>query len=497
MQTHKFKWKLFDIEYSSVKISETWERLRMDSDFYDFIYLSRIEKVKTKNFDTLWNNLSVLTDYHANWSYLILNQNVEIKSEKDYALMIRTTDLENNNFENDVKYVSESAYNFLTKTKVYWWEIIINKIWSAWKVYLMPELNRPVSLWMNAFLLRTNERVLEKYLYIYLHTHFWEKIIQQKINWAVPLSIDKASVRDIVVPIPSQPFQEKIQELVLESYKQKDLSEKLYKEAENLLLQELDLINYKPKTKNINLVSWYSLEVQENHSVTNYNILKDTDRFDAEYWDYSYFEIIEKIKNYKWWFDKLWNYVMKYTSWYAYSSLEYKDFWVPIIRINNITKKWIDLSNSIYITEKYSNKSKKDIASPWDILISMSWTIWNCALISENIWKACINQRILSINTNELYKNYLTLLLNSIIGEFQFNRVGVWWLQTNLSAKDILSIFVPNIDNKLKNEIDIKIQQSFEAKTKSKNLLEIAKKWVEIYIEEDEEKGFEFINNNV
>lgn len=364
MQTHKFKWKLFDIEYSSVKISETWERLRMDSDFYDFIYLSRIEKVKTKNFDTLWNNLSVLTDYHANWSYLILNQNVEIKSEKDYALMIRTTDLENNNFENDVKYVSESAYNFLTKTKVYWWEIIINKIWSAWKVYLMPELNRPVSLWMNAFLLRTNERVLEKYLYIYLHTHFWEKIIQQKINWAVPLSIDKASVRDIVVPIPSQPFQEKIQELVLESYKQKDLSEKLYKEAENLLLQELDLINYKPKTKNINLVSWYSLEVQENHSVTNYNILKDTDRFDAEYWDYSYFEIIEKIKNYKWWFDKLWNYVMKYTSWYAYSSLEYKDFWVPIIRINNITKKWIDLSNSIYITEKYSNKSKKDIASP-------------------------------------------------------------------------------------------------------------------------------------
>ena len=43
------------------------------------------------------NLMEVLTDYHANGSYEILRDNVVLKNQIDHALMIRTTDLENNN----------------------------------------------------------------------------------------------------------------------------------------------------------------------------------------------------------------------------------------------------------------------------------------------------------------------------------------------------------------------------------------------------------------
>jgi type I restriction enzyme S subunit len=42
--------------------------------------------------------IDVLTDYHANGSYEILREHVELLDNEDYALMVRTTDLENVNF---------------------------------------------------------------------------------------------------------------------------------------------------------------------------------------------------------------------------------------------------------------------------------------------------------------------------------------------------------------------------------------------------------------
>ena len=97
--------------------------------------------------------ISILTDYHANGSYKILKDNVELLDFKEYALMIRTTDLENNNFIKGVKYINEKAYNFLKKTKIFGGELIINKIGSAGNVYLMQYLNIPVSLGMNQFMI--------------------------------------------------------------------------------------------------------------------------------------------------------------------------------------------------------------------------------------------------------------------------------------------------------------------------------------------------------
>jgi type I restriction enzyme S subunit len=86
-----------------------------------------------KDRNNLWiinDALEYLTDYHANGSYKTLKENVELKDNKDYALMVRATDLEKNNFIDWVKYLSEYSYNYLTKTKVYWNEIILPKIWS-------------------------------------------------------------------------------------------------------------------------------------------------------------------------------------------------------------------------------------------------------------------------------------------------------------------------------------------------------------------------------
>lgn len=147
--------------------------------------------------------LDILTDYHSNGSYETLRDNVTLLDTKGYALMVRTTDLENNNFEKGVKYIDEHAYNYLEKSKVFGGEVIINKIGSAGKVYLMPFLNKPVSLAMNQFMLRFDEdKVNHIFLYNLLLTSYMESKIKEKVRGAVTKTITKDAVRKINIIVP-------------------------------------------------------------------------------------------------------------------------------------------------------------------------------------------------------------------------------------------------------------------------------------------------------
>ncbi|MGA2434110.1 MAG: restriction endonuclease subunit S [Bryobacteraceae bacterium] len=155
-----------------------------------------------------------LCDYHSNGSYESLRNNVKLLNSHDYALMIRTTDLENNNFVDNVKYISEEAYNFLDNSKIYGDELIINKIGSAGNIYLMPKLNRPVSLGMNQFALRFNNQVISIFIYFFLKTDFGKKEIKSRIRGAVTKTITKDAVRDIPILLPPLDLQKKFSNIV-------------------------------------------------------------------------------------------------------------------------------------------------------------------------------------------------------------------------------------------------------------------------------------------
>ncbi|AZN35486.1 restriction endonuclease subunit S [Iodobacter ciconiae] len=149
------------------------------------------------------DTFELLTDYHANGSYEVLQRNVELLNESNFALMVRTTDLEKNNFVDNVKYISEHAYNFLEKTKVYGGELLVNKIGSAGKIYLMPKLDRPVSLAMNQFMIRFKKNeAISVFIYHLLSTEFGAEEIKKRVNGAVTKTIRKDALREIALPIP-------------------------------------------------------------------------------------------------------------------------------------------------------------------------------------------------------------------------------------------------------------------------------------------------------
>lgn len=312
------------------EVLEDNEKFRFDSEFFKKEYLNAYRLIKSKPNKQLGDITDTLTDFSANGSYENIANNFTLLDEKNYAYMVRTTDLENQNFTQNVKYIDEHSYNFLKKSQIFGGEILINKIGSPGRTYIMPKLNIPVSLGMNLFMIKLSKNLqyTEEFIWAFLNSKLGKLIIERKINGTVPLTIDKIAIKTLYIPKLSEVFQLKITDIINLSHQKLEYSKTLYKEAEELLLKEIDLLDFKPSVENISIQSFK-------------DSFGTSGRIDSEYYQPKYDELIEHIKKTK--FDKLSNIVNIKKS-IEPGSEAYQDEGIPFIRVSNVTK--FDISDT-------------------------------------------------------------------------------------------------------------------------------------------------------
>jgi len=223
-----------DIEKTDAIIKETQQLKKglMEKLFIEGIGHTRFKKTKIGGIPETWEikklgeYIDVLTDYHANGSYKKLKENVELLRNEDYAIMIRTTNLVDNNFS-DLRYISKSAYNFLAKSKVSPGDIVMNKIADPGTVFLVPQLGKPLSLGMNLFLIRTNPKLTNQtFVFYYLKQN--ENYIKRFTSGSTTKTITKEAVRNLTILVPPLDEQKKIVRLLSEIDSKLD-NEKAYK----------------------------------------------------------------------------------------------------------------------------------------------------------------------------------------------------------------------------------------------------------------------------
>ena len=169
----------------------------------------------------------------SNGSNANISANLEMLDTEDYAIMIRTVNLNANDFKNNIKYVSKKTYDYFKKSKINGGEIIMNKIGSAGKIWIMPYLNRPVSLGLNQLMIRLKE-LNTNYLYYLLSTNYGQMIINSKVNGAVTKSITKGAVKELPLLYPPIELQNKFAEIVTQIENIKTIYQNSLTELNNL-----------------------------------------------------------------------------------------------------------------------------------------------------------------------------------------------------------------------------------------------------------------------
>ncbi|MCR9820238.1 restriction endonuclease subunit S [Vibrio parahaemolyticus] len=156
--------------------------------------------------------LKMISDYHANGGYKILKENVELLDTVDYAIMLRTTNFSSKNYL-EYKYITEKAYHFLEKSKLFPGDIIMNKIGDPGATFYVDDRGQPMSLAMNLFLLRT-QIVDSELVYLYLSASY--EYIRSFANGTSTKTITKEAVANLMFPLAPLGEQVRILKIVKE-----------------------------------------------------------------------------------------------------------------------------------------------------------------------------------------------------------------------------------------------------------------------------------------
>lgn len=462
------------------------EKFRIDSDFFTKENLHAYEKIKSKPYVLFSEIIDTLTDYHANGSYENLKKVVELLDEKSFAYMVRSTDLEKREFNEGVKFITKEAYDSLPKTKLFGGELLINKIGTPGRSYLMPTLNIPASVGMNLFMIRLKAKAKfkESFIWAFLSGKIGQTIILRKVNGTVPLTIDKEAIRTIYIPEISLYLQEKIDAII-------KLSEKMLKDSR---------VNYNNASQILTSLFFNSPQdyLDKKRSTVKFfaSSFKLTGRLDAEYYQPKYEEMVNRISAQP--HARLTDLVTIQKSIEPGSDAYTDDDGLPFLRVADYDKLGISTPqkrlNSIFSNEHFEKlealKPKKGT-----ILFSKDGSVGEAFCLREDadfITSGAILH--LSIrNKQKILPEYLTLALNSILVRTQAERDAGGSIILHWRVDEIKNVLIPLVDITTQQKISSLVQKSFSFKSESERLLEVAKRAVEIAIEQDEAAGLAYI----
>ena len=348
------------------------------------------------------------------------------------------------------------------------------------------------------FRIRTDENfILPEVLTTYLNSLYGRNEIEKFSMISNQANFSPAKFRKIKIPFIPISIQNIIADNLRKSYKLSIVSKQLYEEAEQMLLSELGLKNWKPKTISF---KHHKVKFEVDDSITNKmfsEVIKNY-RFDAEYWEPQYDEIIAA-------FDKFPRYKLSDLVCYPIASgatpkaggNDYTDLenGYPFLRAVDLVDGRVNTNDLLYIKPNiHGGMLKRTQIFKNDVLLSIAGTVGRSAIFDHD-FEANINQAlcILRLQNEKIVKRlYLIVFFNSLIGNKYLSKTARQGLQTNLNLKEVGSLEIPVLDMKVQNKIASTVLKSFQTSDKSKFSLEISKRAVEIFIEQNEEEALKY-----
>lgn len=153
--------------------------------------------------------INVLADYTANGSFASLKENVTYYSSEEYAVLVRTTDLDKKIFT-PARFTDKRGYDFLSKTSLFGNEIVMANVGSIGKVFKVPYYDKPMTLAPNTYVLKFNDFVEEDFIFQMMLRFEFEKQLLSMVGSSTLMAINKSNLRSIKVAVPKKIEQQKI-----------------------------------------------------------------------------------------------------------------------------------------------------------------------------------------------------------------------------------------------------------------------------------------------
>jgi len=322
------------------------------------------------------------------------------------------------------------------------------------------------------------------YLLAFLRSKYGFSQLQRHRELTIQYQLTLERTKRTLVYLPKDGFQNEIEKLVHAYIKGINSAKNIYLQAETLLL---DIIGLNNKSLSSDAVNIKSLK----------NSFLKTGRLDAEYYQKKYEEVVNHIVSLK--HDNLKNLVSIKKS-IEPGSDAYSDEGLPFLRVSDYNKFSIrepEKKLSTLFCKENEELIKKLKPKKESILFSKDGSVGTAFMLRDNA-DFITSGAILHLTVKDkkqIIPEYLTLALNSKLVQMQAERDAGGSIILHWRVGEIENVVVPIIDYTKQEEIAELVEESFKLKKQSENILEVAKRAVEIAIEENEVVALKYIEN--
>jgi len=464
------------LEISEIEISKLEFSGRLDSEYYRKQLLNYEQIVCKKDFISLDKVASFLIgpfgsafdteNYVDNGDY----RYVRGQDVKPFVLI-----------DGENRYLPKIDFERLIKYALKEKDILISVVGTLGNACIVQKKDLPAIFSCKSTVIRT-EAINPVYVLTYLNSKFGRELLIRKERGAIQKGLNLDDLKTILLPLFSESFQLKIENLFNTAQFKLAESKTLYSDAETLLLQNIGLQDFKPSTEAVNIKSF-----KESFGASG--------RLDAEYYQKKYEEVIKHITSQ--------NYATLKDIVSIKKSIEpgsdvYADEGLPFLRVADYNKFGItdpDKKLSYTFCNENAELINKLKPKKETILFSKDGSVGTAYMLRKDE-EMITSGAILHLNVRDkkqIIPEYLTLALNSQIVKMQSERDAGGSIILHWRISEIENVVVPIISIEKQKEIAALVEESFRLKKQSEQLLEAAKKAVEVAIEEGEERAMEWM----
>lgn len=450
------------ITYSIIQKSQLVGAQRIDAEYFQPQYLEvekKLSKITTKTIDEISDSVVNFGAYSL-CNYIVWQDSgipyLNVENVKEGYI-----DLEN------VKFIDDKVNEILSKSKVREGQIILPMAGSignsavAYKIPVKINSNQATAK------ITLKQNVSPFYVATFLNSYYGKSQITREILSSVQPNIFLWQIKNFKIPILSNEKQEEIADIWKEGLENLENSRAYYQQAEDLLLEELGLKDFR---------------VEDDLSfVVNLSEVKTANRVDTEYFQPKYQKLVEQIKKNN---AKLLGNLVAMKKGVEPGSEAYEEDGKLFIRVSSLSKFGIDDKDQKYLSDDLYKRLKDNFEpKTGEILLTKDATPGIAYVLKEPV-EGIISGGILRLKIkNNVDSEYLSLCINSIVGQWQAERDAGGSVIAHWKLEQIRNILIPVLAKPTQQKIAELVRKSHEARKKSKELLEEAKRKVEEIIE--------------
>lgn len=452
------------LEISVVKLSEVKGEFRIEAEHYQHKYQKLLERLN-KDFSYLKDLVS---------KPIQTGHTPSMKDSRFYGGNIKFVKTDNLR-ENEIKepfsnYLSNLGNSEIKRTELQEGDIITTIIGATYDVIarscIVQKSLLPANINQNIAHIRPDKKKINpEYLNVYLNSKYGKMYLEYLSRQMEQVNLNCEEVGMVKVPIFSDTFQSKIESLVKSAHAKLEESKSLYSQAEDLLLGELGLKDWQPKNTL--------------HTTKKFSDFAQSGRLDAEYYQPKYDEIEKAIKSYKGGYDIVSNLFNQNLDVCDYKKTEYNYVEIGDVNVGDGSVSF----NKVDTSELPDNA--KRVLHKNDILISKVRPYRGAVAIIDFEQEDLIGSGAFTVlqEKSSYKKETLQILFRTAVYKDWLLKWNVGSSYPVIKDEDILNLPIPILPEQIQTKIASLIQQSFECKAQSKQLLEDAKRMVEEEIE--------------